>query len=104
MNVTKMKVMISGCSVGKPPEEVKFPCSTCGKGVGTCKQCIHKKCSGISGRLKDDNQFVCKRFTTTEAADDIEKLHLDGKAIEVVQKFSYLEDTIEAQGWCDSKS
>ena len=33
VNVAKTKVMISGCSVGKPQEKGKFPCSVCGKGV-----------------------------------------------------------------------
>ena len=107
VNVTKTKVMISGCSVGKPQEKGKFPCSVCGKGVGsnsifcgTCKHWVHKKCSGITGMLKDDNQFKCKRCKKTEAADDsdIEKVYLDGEAIEVVQKFCYLGDTIGAQG------
>ncbi|KAK4310061.1 hypothetical protein Pmani_018347 [Petrolisthes manimaculis] len=47
VNVTKTKVMISGCTVGKPPEKGKFPCSVCGKGVrsnsifcGTCKHWV----------------------------------------------------------------
>ena len=50
VNVAKTKVMISGCSVGKPQEKGKFPCSVCGKGVGsnsifcsTCKHWVHKK-------------------------------------------------------------
>ena len=58
MNVAKTKVMISGCSVGKPQEKGKFPCSVCGKGVGsnsifcsTCKHWVHKKYSGITGTV-----------------------------------------------------
>ncbi|KAK3868503.1 hypothetical protein Pcinc_026104 [Petrolisthes cinctipes] len=107
VNVTKTKVMISGCNVGKPPEKGKFPCSVCGKGVGsnsifcgTCKHWVHKKCIGITGRLKDDKRFMCKRCKKMAVADDsdIEKVYLDGEAIEVVEKFCYLGDTIGAQG------
>ena len=50
--------------------------------------------------LRDDNQFKCKRCKTTEMAENsnMEKVFLDGQAIEVVQKFCYLGDMIEAQG------
>ena len=50
--------------------------------------------------LRDNNQFKCKRCKTTEAAENsnMEKVFLDGQAIEVVQKFCYLGDTNEAQG------
>ncbi|KAK3896219.1 hypothetical protein Pcinc_000141 [Petrolisthes cinctipes] len=61
---------------------------------------VHKKCSGITGRLKDDKRFMCKRCKKMAVADDsdIEKVYLDGEAIEVVEKFCYLGDTIGAQG------
>ena len=107
VNVPKTKVMISGCSIGKPQKKGKFPCSLCGKGVGsnsifcgTCKHWVHKKCSGITGMLRDDNQFKCKRCKTTKTAENsnMEKVFLDGQAIEVVQRFCYLGDMIKAQG------
>ena len=38
-----------------------------------------------------DNQFKCKRCKITEKAEnsDMEKVFLDGQAIEVVQRFGY---------------
>ena len=58
----------------------------------TCKHWVYKKCSGITGMLKDNNQFKCKRCKTTETAENsnMEKVFLDGQAIEVVQRFCYL--------------
>ena len=42
-------------------ESGKYPCGICGKGVGRnsiqcggCKKWIHKKCSGVKGKLKED--------------------------------------------------
>ena len=46
----------------------EFPCAICRSGVGVnsieCSQCklwVHKKCSGLSGRLVADAEFVCQR-------------------------------------------
>ena len=46
----------------------KFPCSVRGNGVGRnslhCAKCqywVHKKCSGIQGKVASINGFVCKR-------------------------------------------
>ena len=46
----------------------KLPCSVCGNGVGRnslqCTKCqywVHKKCSGIQGKVASINGFVCKR-------------------------------------------
>ena len=50
--------------------------------------------------LRDDNQLKCKRCKTMETAENsnMKKVCLDGQKIEVVQKFCYLGDIIEAQG------
>ncbi|KAK3881726.1 hypothetical protein Pcinc_013851 [Petrolisthes cinctipes] len=58
------------------------------------------RCSGITGGLKDDERFMCKRCKKMAVADDsdIEKVYLDGEAIEVVEKFCYLGDSIGARG------
>ena len=44
-----------------------FPCNVCRKGVGvnsvfcsTCSHWVHKRCSGLTGRLKDQ-AYVCPR-------------------------------------------
>ena len=55
---------------------------------------------GQEGILFHNNQFKCKRCKTTETAENsnMEKVFLDGQVIEVVQRFCYLGDTIEARG------
>ena len=49
-------------------ESGKFPCAICSKGVGSnsvccakCKMWVHKKCSGVRGRLKVDSNYQCKK-------------------------------------------
>ena len=46
----------------------KHPCGVCRKGVGDnsirsveCLRWIHKRCSGISGKLKSNVDFHCRR-------------------------------------------
>ena len=69
VNAGKTKVM--RCQVSKGQVEVsgRDLCSVCRKGVGgnsiLCMEChswVHKKCtSGISGKLKNNIDFDCKR-------------------------------------------
>ena len=99
VNMGKTKVMVSGCNLGKPSEKGKFPCSVFGKGVGsnsiyfgTCKHWVHKRCSGIKGKLTGSNHFSCKMCTEGYSTNDLglRKVHLEGEEIEVVQNFCYL--------------
>ena len=46
----------------------KCPCAICSKGVGNnsvrcakCKIWVHKKCSGVKGRLNADSNHQCKK-------------------------------------------
>ena len=110
VNVTKTKVMSQVVVVLEiSPERGKFLCSVCGKGclcaiqfflVVLYKYKVHKKCSGITDSLRDDNQFICKKCKTMKMDENsnVEKVYLDGKAIEVAQKFCYIDDTIGAKG------
>ena len=61
---------------------------------------MYKRCSGVKGRLKENNQFKCKRCTVGETVGDldIKTVECDGQSLEVVQKFCYLGDTIGARG------
>src|SRR6476469_2024722 len=88
----------------------KLPCGICRKGVGrnsiqcqSCKEWIHKRCSGIRGRLSEGMGFQCDRCAgrsdssekvatkeSTQVQQDIE--------LERVDKFCYLGIMIGAEG------
>ena len=66
VNVKKAKIMINSESARKVKIESKFPCTVCRKGVGRnsilsqfCRCWLHKRCSGIRGKLKEDSKFKC---------------------------------------------
>src|SRR5437899_11719709 len=59
VNIGKTKVMNCRVGVGQVENSGKYPCGICRSGVGdnairctSCKKWIHKKCSGVVGRLK----------------------------------------------------
>ena len=62
----KTKFLISGVGLNLLQDSGEFPCAICRSGVGVnsieCSQCklwVHKKCSGLTGRLvADPNSFV----------------------------------------------
>ena len=61
VNMGKTKVM--RCSVGAGPviKSGKDPCGVCSKGVGSnsikCDAWVHKRCSGVSGKLQGVKDF-----------------------------------------------
>ena len=61
----KTNVMISWPGLDVLQKSGKDPCDVSLNGAGTdaifCGGWIHKKCSGIPGRLKSDASFRCKR-------------------------------------------
>ena len=73
VNVGKTKVMRCSAELSVVRETGKFPCSICMKCVGsnsilcgTCKQWVHKKCSGVKGRLKTDGEYKCMKCKNLE--------------------------------------
>ena len=77
-------MMISNEKAGKVRKEGNITCAICRKGVDSnftlyqfCKCWVHKWCSGISGRLKQDDEFKCQIWaiqeidTTTEESSGI---------------------------------
>ena len=112
VNVGKTKVMFSGHDLSSLVDSGKFPCSVCREGVGRnsifctgCSHWVHKKCSGITGRLKEDNEYRCKRCEGKARPIDGRpaktwKLSPE-EELEVVDKFCYLGDTVGAGGGCD---
>ena len=84
----------------------KYPCEVCGKGVGSnsikCTSCnawIHKKCSGIAGKLTRVDGFHCRRCIGGNHASRkvLQQVSLgNGQCFECVEKFCYLGDMIAA--------
>ena len=83
----------------------KFPCSVCGNGVGRnsllgtkCQRWMHKKCSGIQGKVASINGFVCKRCLGLVATSMEENITSDEDNIEIVDKFAHLGDVLSTEG------
>jgi hypothetical protein len=120
VNMKKTKIML-GEDSNLAQETGKHPCPVCKKGVGrnsiqcrTCKGWVHKKCSGVKGRLiemaKDFKCKTCHRRTERGAVEEkesgdrgleggTESVEMgEGERLEVVKSFCYLGDVIEAGG------
>jgi len=92
------------CSMKDGVEEKgKSPCGVCKKGVGnnsilcrSCKKWIHKRCSGVKGRLRNASQsFICRCCEVDRPIKDGLNTDLDldignGVSLEKVDKFCYL--------------
>jgi hypothetical protein len=126
INVKKTKTMIitKNREVGEDQEtegsSVRWPCAVCSKGVGLesiqctkCKKWVHKKCSGLKGKLPLTNAgFVCKVCIGAGAKEDVagvsrvveEKKYksinivIDGKQVEQVERFVYLGSVMTQDG------
>ena len=66
VNMAKTKVMKCQVGSGQAENSGKWPCGVCRKGVGrnsllcgVCKRWVHRKCSGVKGRLKANENFSC---------------------------------------------
>ena len=108
--MTKTKVMKCNQGLQIRENSGKWPCRICSKSVGrnsvqcqSCKKWIHKRCSGIRGRLSEGMLLECDRCTgkshsrekivtkaSTQVQQDIE--------LERVDKFCYLGDMIGGAG------
>ena len=112
VNVGKTKAMISGQDLHTLVDSGKYPCSVCRKGVGRnsiyCNGCfhwVHKICSEITGPLRSNDDFRCKRCEGKARPIDVRpqktwKLSPE-EEIELVDSFCYLGDTVGAGGGCD---
>ena len=67
-----------------------------------CKHWIHKSCSGIKGRLKQDPSFQCRRCKNELPPYSVQttEFTFDGAAIDTVLAFCYLGDTMGSAGGC----
>ena len=110
VNMPKTKIMISADGTNTLKDSGKYPCAVCRQGVGSnsiqCTQCsfwVHKKCSGIKGRLKPDPSFVCSRCIGTAKPIDsrtVTEVALNDDLLDVVAKFCYLGDMVSQGGGC----
>ena len=110
VSMPKTKFMISGVGLDVLVDEGAFPCAVCRKGVASnsicCSKCllwVHKKCSRISGRLREDPDYVCPRCQgLSRPIDGRPATHIEvgSVQVEVVDEFCYLGDMLGAGGGC----
>ena len=110
VNMGKTKIMKCEVGVCVAGDSGKWPCGVCRKGVGSnslecafCKKWIHKKCSGIKGRLKEGIAYKCPACASQKpirkvAEEKVEIRMGQDIGIECVNKFCYLGDMIGAGG------
>ena len=67
VNAGKTKIMWCRLSMGQAEDSGEYPCGVCRKGVGDnlifcveCRRWVHKRCSGISGKLKSNVDYHCR--------------------------------------------
>ena len=111
VNMGKTKVLVSGANLNVLKDSGKFPCAVCRSGAGSnsifCRGCshwVHKKCSGIKGRLVNDPEFKCARCLHLARPLDgrpVTEVEVGECKLEVVSSFCYLGDTICAGGGCE---
>ena len=104
VNMGKTKIMESGINLDVLKKSGKYPCGVCLTGVGRtnaiqcdgCECWVHKKCSGIKGRLLRESEFTCARCLGTARA-------IDGRhslEVEVGKKSSKLSQSSATLGIC----
>lgn len=126
INVKKTKTMIFAKNMEEWEAQenerasVKWPCAVCKEGVGSgsiqctkCKKWVHRKCSGLKGKLPLKNTgFVCKVCMGDGAKEEVtgvsmvveeKKLKsvnvvIDGKQVEQVNRFKYLGSVVTQDG------
>ena len=112
VNMGKTKIMESGIYLDVLTKSGKYPCGVCLSGVGStnailcggCERWVHKKCSGIKGRLLPDSDFRCARcLGTARAFDERESLEVEvgNEKLEDVPEFCYLGDMLSSGGGCE---
>ena len=113
VNVSKTKIMIRGKNMHSLRDSGKHPCGVCQKGVGSnsilccgCQLWIHRKCSGIKGKLTADPSYKCKRckgIWICRPTDGRPENHvtLEGCKLDVGESFRYLGDELCPGGGCE---
>ena len=110
VSMKKTKILFSGRHMNMLKDSGRWPCGVCRSGVGRnsifclgCKHWVHKKCSGIRGRLREDDSYRCSRCRGLARPIDgrpYDHIMLNNDKLEVVDSFCYLGDMIDAGGGC----
>ena len=110
VNIKKTQFMISGAGLDVLRDSGAFSCTVCRSGVGAnsiscsqCKLCVHKKCSGITGRLNVTPDYVCPRCLAQARPIDgrpTTQVEVDGTLLNVEASFCYHGDMLSAGGGC----
>ena len=106
VNAGNTKVMQCRVSKFQSEDSGEHPCGVCRKGVASNSiriQSLHKRCSGISGKLKSNIDFHCRRCLESENGLFQSVLLKEAVVepnvkLECVPKFGYLGDTLGAGG------
>jgi hypothetical protein len=114
VSMGKTKVMRCRDGAGQVIKSGKYPCGVCHKVVGSNSiKCtsrnawIHKRCSGISGKLQNVSHYHCRRcLDGNPAPSGMLKEILLGtdEKLECVENFCYLGDMIGAGGGAEEAS
>ena len=110
VNMKKTKFLVSAAGQDVLKDSGRFPCAVCRKGVGAnsilCSSCdlwVHKKCSGITGRLSAVPEFVCPRCQGKARPIDCRAataIPVNDCMLDVENEFCYLGDVLNASGGC----
>ena len=71
--------------------------------LSNCPAWVHKKCSGVRGRLAEDPGYVCPRCCDQARPIDnrpVTLVDVDGTQLDVESNFCYLGDMLCAGGGC----
>ena len=89
-------MMICNENAGKVTKEGKFPCAVCRKGTDITSinasftdlsRYVHKRYSGIRGKLKDDSKFKCQACENKpiHIAENCSGVELNSPFLEIVE-------------------
>ncbi|XP_052212342.1 uncharacterized protein LOC127831397 [Dreissena polymorpha] len=108
VNMKKTKLLITGPGLNLLLDAGAYPCAVRRSGVGVnsvectkCKLWVHKKCSGIKGRITSIPDYVCLRCLDQARPIDgrpVTKVVVDGSQLDDEDSFCYLGDTLCARG------
>ena len=110
VSMPKTVFMISGADLDVLVDSGKYPCSVCRKGVMAnsilctgCNHWVHKKCTGIRGRLTADPSYICPRCSGTARPIDgrpVTEVTVEGSQMKVAGEFCYLGNMLSSGGGC----
>ena len=100
MRVNTGKKKVKRCQVnrGQAVDSKNRPCSVCRRGVVcnsimciACHRWVHKRCSGISGRMRNNVDLHCRRCSSQEVV--LRKVEIElSVRVECLPKACYLGD------------